>query len=65
MLVINKADIDLRKYLQHRLITWKEIIKIVYDIMLALKRIHEENAIHRDLHSKNILLQSKGYWHIV
>ncbi|CAB4442409.1 unnamed protein product [Rhizophagus irregularis] len=57
MLVMNKYDIDLRKYLQqnHNQLTWKERIQIIADITIALRRIHEENAIHRDLHSGNIL----------
>ncbi|POG63436.1 kinase-like domain-containing protein [Rhizophagus irregularis DAOM 181602=DAOM 197198] len=57
MLVMNKLDIDLRKYLQqnHNQLTWKKRIQIITDITLALRRIHEENAIHRDLHSGNIL----------
>ncbi|POG74120.1 kinase-like domain-containing protein [Rhizophagus irregularis DAOM 181602=DAOM 197198] len=57
MLVIEKADIDLRKYLQQtqNQLSWKERIKIAYYITLALKIIHGENAIHRDLHSGNIL----------
>src|SRR5947207_7297579 len=57
MLVMNKEDTDLRKYLQqnHNQLTWKERIQIAADIILALKRIHNENAIHRDLHSGNML----------
>ncbi|POG74125.1 kinase-like domain-containing protein [Rhizophagus irregularis DAOM 181602=DAOM 197198] len=57
MLVINIMDIDLRKYIQQtqNQLLWKERIKIAYDITLALKVIHRENAIHRDLHSGNIL----------
>ena len=44
MLVMNIMATDLRTYLQqnHNQLTWKE-------------RIHKENAIHRDLHSGNIL----------
>ncbi|PKC08763.1 hypothetical protein RhiirA5_357493 [Rhizophagus irregularis] len=50
-------NIDLRKYLQqnHNLLTWKERINILYEIISALYCIHKENAIHRDLHSGNIL----------
>ena len=61
MLVMNKYDIDLRKYLQqnHNQLTWKERIQIVVDIIYALSRIHNENAIHRDLHSGNILFSVK------
>ncbi|GBC02293.1 hypothetical protein RclHR1_04540017 [Rhizophagus clarus] len=57
MLVMRKLDTDLRKYLQqnHNQLTWKERIKITVDIINALSRIHGENAIHRDLHSGNIL----------
>src|SRR4051794_10438529 len=57
MLVMNKMDMDLRNYLQqnHNLLTWKERIQITADIVNALYSIHEENAIHRDLHSGNLL----------
>ena len=57
MLVMNKYDIDLRKYLQqnYNQLTWKERIKITFLIINALYFIHFENAIHRDLHSGNIL----------
>ncbi|POG59843.1 kinase-like domain-containing protein [Rhizophagus irregularis DAOM 181602=DAOM 197198] len=63
MLVMNKLDTDLRKYLQqnHNQLTWKERIQIITDITFALKRIHEENAIHRDLHSGNILVSAKFF----
>ncbi|RGB30847.1 kinase-like domain-containing protein [Rhizophagus diaphanus] len=58
MLVMNKLDIDLRKYLQqnHTQLTWKERIQIATKIIKALYRIHNENAIHRDLHSGNVLV---------
>jgi serine/threonine protein kinase len=61
MLVMNKLDMNLRKYLQqyHNQLTWKERIQIVADITLALLRIHDENSIHRDLHSGNILFKAK------
>ena len=57
MLVMDKMDMDLRKYLQqnHNKHTWKERIQITYYIMVALSRIHKGNAIHRDLHSGNVL----------
>ena len=56
MLVIILMDTDLRKYLQtHNQLTWKERIKIVYDIIKAINIIHSEKSIHRDLHSGNIL----------
>jgi serine/threonine protein kinase len=57
MLVMMRMNIDLRKYLQqnHNKLTWKERIKIIYDITNSLYYIHEEDAIHRDLHSGNVL----------
>ncbi|EXX55694.1 Tpk2p [Rhizophagus irregularis DAOM 197198w] len=57
MLVIYRMDTDLRKYLQQfqNQLSWKEKIKIAYEIVLAIDVIHIENAIHRDLHSGNIL----------
>src|SRR5438876_7913161 len=57
MLVMNEMDMDLRNYLQqnHNQLTWKEKIQITYDIIVALDAIHNENAIHRDLHSGNFL----------
>ncbi|RGB29343.1 kinase-like domain-containing protein [Rhizophagus diaphanus] len=67
MLVMDSADIDLRRYLQqnHNQLTWKERINIIYDITVALGVIHSERAIHRDLHSGNILYsQLNQVWFI-
>ena len=57
MLVMSKMDINLRNYLKqnHNKLTWKERIQIADIIIKSLFEIHEENAIHRDLHSGNIL----------
>ncbi|PKY35287.1 hypothetical protein RhiirB3_455884, partial [Rhizophagus irregularis] len=67
MLVIMKMDMDLRKYLQqnNERLTWKERIRITFEITNALYFIHEEKAIHRDLHSGNILFsQFNDRWFI-
>ncbi|EXX50228.1 Cdc15p [Rhizophagus irregularis DAOM 197198w] len=67
MLVIEKMDIDLRKYLQqnHNQLTWKDRMKIIDEITLALYYIHVEKAMHRDLHSGNILYsQLNNHWYI-
>jgi hypothetical protein len=50
MLVMNRLNIDLKKYLQknNNQLTWKEKIQIAVDIIEALKKIHDEDAIHRD-----------------
>jgi len=45
--------------------TWKKRIEITFNIIYALRRIHEENVIHRDLHSGNILyLECNDEWYI-
>src|ERR1700722_17341821 len=61
MLVMNQLNTDLRKYLQqnHNQLTWKERIQIVVDIINALEKIHYEKAIHRDLHSGNVLFKTR------
>ena len=67
MLVMMEMDVDLRKYLQqnYNKLTWKERIQITNNITLALYFIHKENAIHRDLHSGNILYsQLNNAWYI-
>src|ERR1044072_7920245 len=67
MLVMAKMHLDLRKYLQqnHNQLTWKERVQITVYIIDALEKIHSENAIHRDLHSGNILYsQLSQKWRI-
>ncbi|PKY24792.1 kinase-like protein [Rhizophagus irregularis] len=66
MLVMQYMNIDLRKYLQqnHKKLTWKERIQIITYIINALERIHSENAIHRDLHSGNILSKTSNRFDI-
>ncbi|CAI2192864.1 19716_t:CDS:2, partial [Funneliformis geosporum] len=57
----------LRKYLQqnHTQLTWKQRINIINDITGAVLRLHQENSIHRDLHSGNILYSEySGQWYI-
>ncbi|RHZ85124.1 hypothetical protein Glove_71g183 [Diversispora epigaea] len=51
-------DGDLRTYLQDNFnrLDWKIKIKMAKDITSGLYCIHEENIVHRDLHSKNILV---------
>ena len=64
---MNEMDIDLRKYLQqnHNQLTWKERIQIIVDMTIALEMIHYENAIHRDLHSGNVLYSPRTFdWYI-
>src|SRR3954454_18981647 len=57
MLVMHPMSMNLRNYLQqnHNKLTWKERIEFTFNIISALTLIHKDNAIHRDLHSGNIL----------
>jgi serine/threonine protein kinase len=59
---MQRGDTDLRKYLQqnHKKLTWKQRIQIAAYVVGALDRIHVENAIHRDLHSGNILYSNSN-----
>ncbi|PKY54300.1 kinase-like protein [Rhizophagus irregularis] len=65
VLVMRKLDTNLREFLRcnHNQLTWKERIKIIADIINALYSIQYENAIHRDLHSGNILYSKhNNFW---
>ncbi|EXX62010.1 Mkk2p [Rhizophagus irregularis DAOM 197198w] len=57
MLVMFALDNNLREYLHqnHNKLTWKRRIHIIYHILYGVSRIHKEKAIHRDLHSGNVL----------
>ncbi|GES89368.1 kinase-like domain-containing protein [Rhizophagus clarus] len=57
MLVMMKMNMDLREYLQRNYdqLSWKKKIRITLEIIDALYYIHQEKAIHRDLHSGNVL----------
>ncbi|GBB84711.1 hypothetical protein RclHR1_01130006, partial [Rhizophagus clarus] len=48
---------NLKEYLynNHNKLTWEKRIQIIDEIVYAVSRIHSENAIHRDLHSGNVL----------
>ncbi|EXX63559.1 Mkk1p [Rhizophagus irregularis DAOM 197198w] len=63
MLVMFELDNNLRGYLHqnHNKLTWKRRIQIIDDIVYGVSRIHKENAIHRDLHSGNILYNGDTY----
>ncbi|CAG8473631.1 9893_t:CDS:2, partial [Dentiscutata heterogama] len=63
MLVLQFANNDnMRKYLSKKQqeglyrISWAELIRIAIDITSGLMHLHDNDIIHRDLHSKNILI---------
>ena len=46
---------------EHKNLKWEYKIKILLDIINGLKKIHEQNIIHHDLHSGNILQAYSSY----
>src|SRR2546423_1459437 len=62
MLVMKLMNMNLREYLQqnNNKLTWKKRLQITSQIICALSNIHRENAIHRDLHSGNVLYNQTG-----
>jgi len=65
MLVLKYMDIDLMKYLikNRNKITWKTKLQIIFEVIKAISRIHEEKFILRDLNSRNILYsQEQDDW---
>ncbi|CAB4403454.1 unnamed protein product [Rhizophagus irregularis] len=57
---------NLHNYLQKNFteIKWEKKLRILVDIALGLKKIHNNNFLHRDFHSGNILLMILGDWKI-
>ena len=58
------VDGSLQNYLtkDFKNLKWKDKINILYYIIKGLKDIHEEEIIHHDLHSGNILQNSTVSW---
>src|SRR2546423_573130 len=59
MFVMQYADDgNLRNYLRKKFSTleWDDKIKLAYQITEGIKYLHGENILHRDLHSKNIVI---------
>ncbi len=48
--------ISLREYLVHKSVAFEECLAIAKQITLALKSIHDEGVIHRDLNPSNIII---------
>nr|CAG8597591.1 13568_t:CDS:2 [Entrophospora candida] len=62
LLVLEYADSGtLRDYLQEKVesISWDLKLKFASEIASAVSCLHENNIIHRDLHSKNFLVHQK------
>ncbi|RHZ84531.1 hypothetical protein Glove_79g14 [Diversispora epigaea] len=54
-------DDNLKNYLRDNFkdLNWKTKIKMAQDITNGLRHIHKENIVHRDLHSKNVLVHEE------
>jgi len=64
MMVLEYAEYgNLRNYLKTNFsnLKWKEKLSFLDDIAFNLKTIHDENYIHKDLHSGNILQFNNEY----
>ncbi|CAJ0839343.1 14251_t:CDS:2 [Entrophospora sp. SA101] len=62
LLVLEYADSGtLRSYLQEKVesISWDLKLKFASEIASAVSCLHENNVIHRDLHSNNFLVRQK------
>ncbi|RHZ48648.1 hypothetical protein Glove_543g18 [Diversispora epigaea] len=67
MLVLNYYNNDLRHFLKdnYQSLTLLQKYKIIIYIASNLNKTHEQNIVHRDLHSGNILHLAKvAEWHI-
>ncbi|RHZ48671.1 hypothetical protein Glove_543g39 [Diversispora epigaea] len=67
MLVLGYYDNDLRKFLKdtYHSLTLLQKYQIIYKVASSLDEIHQQNTIHRDLHSGNILYYAKAFfWYI-
>ncbi|PKY50508.1 kinase-like protein, partial [Rhizophagus irregularis] len=53
---------DLRSYLKNnfKYLTWYDKKKLAYQIADGLNYLHSENVLHRDLHSKNIVVHENN-----
>lgn len=56
------TGMDLSKFLKQRggRISWKELKPILYQVVSALKRVHERGKIHCDISPDNIFLMDNG-----
>ncbi|CAI2163272.1 6449_t:CDS:2 [Funneliformis geosporum] len=53
-------DGDLQNYLEKnfKILTWNDKKKLAFQIAEGLNYLHNENILHRDLHSKNIVIHN-------
>ncbi|CAG8785803.1 17922_t:CDS:2 [Gigaspora margarita] len=65
VLVLHKMDSDLRRFLKANSdLSWKIKFKMVRNISNSIRKLHNQDHIHRDLHSGNVLVD-KNKFHCV
>ena len=66
MLVMNKLQLDLRSFIKQNYSTlkWKDVYNIFWWILSSLDKLHEDNIVHKDLHSGNFLQDWAYIWKI-
>ncbi|CAG8475835.1 4062_t:CDS:2, partial [Gigaspora margarita] len=65
VLVFHKMDSDLRRFLKANSdLDWKIKFKMVRNISNSIRKLHNQDHIHRDLHSGNVLVD-KNKFHCV
>ncbi|RHZ48659.1 hypothetical protein Glove_543g40 [Diversispora epigaea] len=68
MLVLGYCDNDLRHFLKDSFhsLSLLQKYQIISKVTGSLNKIHEQNTIHRDLHSGNVLYNEKAFfWYII
>ena len=65
-LVLNYYETDLRRFLKdnYQSLTLLQKYQIIRVTAFSLYKIHEQNIMHRDLHSGNILYDVNDSWYI-
>ncbi|CAG8460775.1 20068_t:CDS:2 [Dentiscutata erythropus] len=63
ILVLKKLDGDLRDYIfkNHKSLTWKDIYRLLSYLFYALKFIHHDGIVHKDLHCGNFMYKNGGW----
>lgn len=55
---------NLKQKHKRNLITWKEIVVLLFQYLQTLNHLHANNVTHRDLKSANILVESRNSFHV-
>ncbi|KAK8888137.1 hypothetical protein M9Y10_039199 [Tritrichomonas musculus] len=59
-ILLEYCPINLHKAIKNKVFSKEELVKIIYQIVEAMKFIHFKKIIHRDLKPTNILIDSDG-----